>query len=235
MISKMSLKLDFNWKKCIKWVVLGLVGVLFLVFFVRVATWEDAYYRDKEGSERDVVQRDVETAREELDETVPTEQEVVEYVVAADRPRYLSIEKLGVVNARVLPMGINDDGALATPNNIFDVGWYEASGKPGEGKTMVIDGHNGGPNVYGVFKYLPDLVAGDTIVVERGDGVKFRYSVVENKEVSIDASDDYMVTALRTPEKGKESITLISCSGDWSWERYTYLSRQFVRAVLLES
>lgn len=231
----MSLKLDFNWKKCIKWVVLGLVGVLFLVFFVRVATWEDAYYRDKEGSERDVVQRDVETAREELDETVPTEQEVVEYVVAADRPRYLSIEKLGVVNARVLPMGINDDGALATPNNIFDVGWYEASGKPGEGKTMVIDGHNGGPNVYGVFKYLPDLVAGDTIVVERGDGVKFRYSVVENKEVSIDASDDYMVTALRTPEKGKESITLISCSGDWSWERYTYLSRQFVRAVLLES
>ncbi len=231
----MSLKLDFNWKKCIKWVVLGLVGVLFLVFFVRVATWEDAYYRDKEGSERDVVQREVETAREELDETVPTEQEVVEYVVAADRPRYLSIEKLGVVNARVLPMGINDDGALATPNNIFDVGWYESSGKPGEGKTMVIDGHNGGPNVYGVFKYLPDLVAGDEIVVERGDGVKFRYSVVENKEVSIDASDDYMVTALRTPEKGKESITLISCSGDWSWERYTYLSRQFVRAVLLES
>ena len=231
----MSLKLDFNWKKCIKWVVLGLVGVLFLVFFVRVATWEDAYYRDKEGSERDVVQREVETAREELDETVPTEQEVVEYVVAADRPRYLSIEKLGVVNARVLPMGINDDGALATPNNIFDVGWYEASGKPGEGKTIVIDGHNGGPNVYGVFKYLPDLVAGDVIVVERGDGVKFRYSVVENKEVSIDASDDYMVTAMRTPEKGKESLTLISCSGDWSWERYTYLSRQFVRAVLLES
>ena len=226
----MSLKLDFSRKKLIKWIIIAVVGVLFLAFFIRVATWEDAYYREKEGSERAVAERV--TDEEELDETEPTEEEVAEYTVAADRPRYLSISKLGITNARVLPMAIKDNGELSTPNNIFDVGWYTASGKPGQGGTMVIDGHNGGPHVYGVFKRLPELAVGDTIKIERGDGEIFRYKVVENKQVALDDADEYMATAMKSPERGKESLTLITCSGDWSYDRDTYLSRQFVRAIL---
>ena len=101
------------------------------------------------------------------------------------------------------------------------------------GMSLVIDGHNGGPNVYGVFKSLPNLEVGDIIVVERGDGEVFEYSVVENVEVSLDEADTYMATAMRSPESGKESVTLISCTGEWSDARYTYLSRQFTRAVLV--
>ena len=233
MITAMSLKINFSPKRIIKWVLLGLLGVLLLAFFIRVATWEDAYYREKEGSERattTVIEED-----EELDETEPTEAEVTEYTVAADRPRYLSIAKLGIVNSRVLPMSVNNKGALSTPNNIFDVGWYIASGKPGQGGTMVIDGHNGGPHVYGVFKRLPELVKGDIIVIERGDGAIFEYTVVENSQIPLDDADKYMSTkALSSPERGKESLTLITCSGEWSDTRDTYLSRQFVRAVLAE-
>lgn len=230
----MSLKLSISWKKIVKWGIIVVVSVLIFAFFIRVVTWEDAYYKEKEGSERDVVaeQQAREDEREELDETVPTEEEITEYVVAPDRPRYLTINKLNVARARILPMGVKSTGELATPNNIFDVGWYESSSKPGEGGTMVIDGHNGGPHVYGVFKYLPDLAEGDIITVERGDGQMFDYKVVENTEISLDSADDYMAVAMRSPEYGKESITLISCSGEWSWDRYTYLSRQFVRAVL---
>lgn len=216
-----------------KWGVVVLVGVLFLVFFVRVVTYEDAYFKEKHGSERAVVTDNVGQG-EELIEVEPTEEEVREYVVAADRPRYLSVEKLGVEKARILPVGINPDGELGTPNNIFDVGWYESSGKPGQGKTMLIDGHNGGPHVHGVFKELPSLVAGDRIVVERGDGMMFTYAVVENIEVPLDRSDVYMATAMKSPESGKESVTLITCTGEWSHAQGTYLSRQFTRAVLLE-
>ena len=216
-----------------KWGVVVLVGVLFLVFFVRVVTYEDAYFKEKHGSERAVVTDNVGQG-EELIEVEPTEEEVREYVVAADRPRYLSVEKLGVEKARILPVGINPDGELGTPNNIFDVGWYESSGKPGQGKTMLIDGHNGGPHVHGVFKELPSLVAGDRIVVERGDGMMFTYAVVENIEVPLGRSDVYMATAVKSPESGKESVTLITCTGEWSQAQGTYLSRQFTRAVLLE-
>ncbi len=227
----MSLKINFNWKQVLKWGAIIAFGIFFLVFFIRVATFEDSYYREKEGSERAeavAIEEDV------LDEVVPTEEQVTEYTVAADRPRYLSIPKLGITNARVIAVGVKSNGELGTPNNIFDVGWYDASGKPGYGKVLVIDGHNGGPHVHGVFKELPKLVEGDVIKIERGDGEIFEYKVADNKEVSLDAADEYMKTAFKTPVPGKESLTLISCTGEWSQVRKTYLSRQFTRAILVD-
>ena len=229
----MSLKLKVSWKLILKWVVIATIGLLILIFFVRVATFEDAYYREKEGSERDVKVEEV-AVSEELIEVVPTEEEKDEYVVAVDRPRYLTITKIGIEKARIIPVGVKSSGELSTPNNIFDVGWYESSGKPGQGKTMLIDGHNGGPHVHGVFKDLPDLVVGDVIIVERGDGEIFRYSVVENIAVPLTESDMYMATALRTPVPGEESLTLITCTGEWSQQQSTFLSRQFTRAVLID-
>ena len=229
----MGLKINASPKRIVKWVVISVLTILLLVFFIRVATWEDAYYREMEGSER-AESAYVTNDDEELIEEKPTEEEVYEYRVPMDRPRYLTIEKLGIYQARIIPVGINSKGALGTPNNIFDVGWYDASDKPGTGGTMLIDGHNGGPRVHGVFKDLPSLVAGDIITVERGDGVKYNYRVVENKTVPLADSDSYMKLALRSPEAGKESVTLITCTGEWSQAQDTYLSRQFTRAVLVE-
>lgn len=230
----MSLKIK-GWRNIVKWSVWLLIGIMFLIFFIRVASFERYYYDSKEGSERAVTTTALATEpQEELIEEVPTEAEVVEYTVAPDRPRYLTVEKLGIYNARILPMGVNTKGELDTPRNIFDVGWYEASGRPGYGGTMVIDGHNGGPHVHGVFKDLPRLSSGDIIKVERGDGVLYKYRVVENNSVLLSEADRYMATAMKSPEAGKESITLISCTGEWSQQRGTYLSRQFTRAVLVE-
>ena len=213
-----------------KWVIIGILVTIIAIFVIKTAIWEHQYYSEKEGSERAIAM----DMGDELVEVAPTEDEVAEYTVPADRPRYLSIDRLGIKNARVLPMGINSAGELSTPNNIFDVGWYYDSGKPGQGGTLLIDGHNGGPHVQGVFKDLPALGEGDIIVIERGDGAIFRYSVVESMAVSLSDSNDYMATAIKTPMTGKESITLISCTGEWSQAQGTYLSRQFVRGILVE-
>ncbi|MBR3329195.1 class F sortase [Candidatus Saccharibacteria bacterium] len=230
----MSLKIK-SWRNLIKCIVWGVIAIVFLIFLIRVIVFENNYYNEKEGSERAVVEEVEEKEyEEELIEEEPTENEVREYTVAADRPRYLTISKLGIYNARILPMGVNSKGELSTPNNIFDVGWYEGSEKPGEGGTMVIDGHNGGPNRLGVFKNLPDLDTGDIIQVERGDGEIFQYSVVENNSMSLEDADAYMRVAVESPEDGKESVTLISCTGEWSQQQKTYLSRQFTRAVLVQ-
>ena len=226
----MSLRIGGNGRAIAKWVIIFILAGLMIGFVVKVALFEKDYYEGKEGSERAVVM----DMGDDLVEEPPTEQEVAEYTVAPDRPRYLSIERLGITNARMLPMGINAEGELATPNNIFDVGWYDASGKPGQGGTLLVDGHNGGPHVQGVFKALPSLGSGDIIKVERGDGQVFQYSVVENKAVSLSEANDYMATAMMSPMKGKESITLISCTGEWSQAQKTYLSRQFTRAILVE-
>ena len=226
----MSLKIK-GWRKIVKWSVWALLAILLIVFLVRVLVFENNYYGEKEGSERSAA---IVNEGTDLDETEPTDDEVKEYTVAPDRPRYLTVEKLGVKNARVLPMRVNTSGELDTPRNIFDVGWYEASGKPGQGGTLMIDGHNGGPHVHGVFKSLPDLATGDIITVERGDGAIFNYKVVENKTVPLEDSDAYMSAAARSPEPGTESVTLITCTGEWSQVQRTYLSRQFTRAILAE-
>ena len=229
------MNLKISGRKIAKWVIWSVVIILFLVFFIRVVTFEDNYYSSKEGTERAVTEESSTDTNADLDETEPTDAEVAEYTVAADRPRYLTIEKLGIKKSRVLAMGVNKSGELDTPRNIFDVGWYESSGKPGQGGTMVIDGHNGGPHVYGVFKNLPNLATGDIIQIERGDGVIFKYKVVENTSVDLNDSDAYMSTAMRSPETGIESVTLISCTGEWSQLQGTYLSRQFTRAVIMEN
>ena len=221
-----------GWRKITKWVAWSVIGILFLVFLIRIATFEARYYSEKEGSERAVVDNIAE--EEELIEEEPTEEEVREYTVAPDRPRYLSINKLGINKARILPMGVNASGELDTPRNIFDVGWYEASGKPGQGGTLIIDGHNGGPHVLGVFKNTPNLAEGDIVTIERGDGVIYHYSVVENNAIVLGEADAYMATAAKSPVSGKESVTLITCTGEWSQSQGTYLSRQFTRAVIVE-
>ena len=205
-------------------------------FFTKIWLWENSYYSEKTGSERAVAVNTADNGENTtVDETVPTEQEVAEYNVAPDRPRYLSIPSIGVSKARVLPMGLTSSGALNTPVNIFDVGWYTGSDRPGYGGTAVIDGHNGGPNVVGVFKYLPDVKIGESVIIERGDGTVLEYRVVENKTVPLSEADIYMSTsALTTPEAGRESITLITCTGTWIKKDQTYDARQFLRAVLVE-
>lgn len=208
----------------------AIIIILLSIFFIRVAVWEKHYYEDMEGRPRAVIAAEEEV--EEVIEEVPTQAEVITYTVPASHPRYLTIAKLGITNARIRALGQNSKGQMDTPKNIFDVGWYEGSSTPGTGGTMLIDGHNGGPNVHGVFKDLPSLAEGDTITVERGDGAIFHYSVIENKEIPLDEADKYMRTAMVSPIAGTESITLITCSGSWSNKQKTYLSRQFVRAVL---
>ena len=218
-------------------VILTIIFGALAVFCIKTALWEYSYYSEKEGSERaPVINVDPNAVTEtiEVDETEVTEAQRAEHIVAPDEPRYLSIDKLGIKNARVLAMGLTKDGALDTPYNIFDVGWYNRSSKPGAGGVMVIDGHNGGPGVAGVFKNLNQLYPGDLIVIERGDGEKFTYKVVENKDVPLSEADQYMSKAFASPVAGEEALTLISCIGGWNQTYQTYDHRQFTRAVLVK-
>ena len=220
-----------NWTKDKNRIIWGVVILILGAIAARILIWEGNYLKAKEGSERAVAISS--PATEEVDETPVTEEQIAEYTVAADRPRYLSIPALGIKNSRVIPVGLSSSKQLLTPNNIFDVGWYTGSGKPGQGGTMVIDGHNGGPNVYGVFKRLPELTFGDIITIERGDGQIFNFKVVENESYPLKDANSQMNKMLNSPTPGTESLSLITCTGEWSQVQQTYLSRQFLRAVLV--
>lgn len=229
----MGAKIKFDWKKNWPRIVGGVLLLFLAIVATRVLIWEHFYYAEKEGSERATVVSAPKTENTEVDETEIPVNDLENYTVAKDRPRFLKIPKLGIEKSRVLPVGLSSSRQIETPNNIFDTGWYTDSGKPGSGKTGVYDGHNGGPTKIGVFKYLPNLEKGDSIIIERGDGRNFEYQVVSNEQFPLEEANAHMNSALVSPVPGRESITLITCSGDWSNTEKTYMSRQFVKAILV--
>ena len=225
------IKINFNIKKHLPKIIAGVIVLAIAGIFTKAAIWEKQYIAAKSGTERSApleVHPEGGVSDERVTEVKPTESD---YHVAADQPRFLSIEKLGIKNARIIGVGVRNDGAMGTPYNIYDVGWYVHSGKPGTGGTLLMNGHNGGPTMSGVFKKLPTIQKGDIIEVERGDGAHFKYSVVETFIVPLAEADKHMEKAQESPQAGTESLSLITCTGEWSQPRRTYLSRQFLRAV----
>ncbi len=152
------------------------------------------------------------------------------YSVAADSPRAIYINKIGV-EARIIPMGLNSDNSLQAPTDVNEAGWYSASAKPGQPGAMLIDGHASetGTN-YGLFGYLLNLKLGDQITIERGDGVKLNYSVANTEIVPLESID---MSKTLVPYNGAEQgVNLIACTGQWTADGSTLDHRLIVYAVL---
>lgn len=239
-----KMKLPFIRKVHIKpvYFVLGAVVTILAVFFLRVAIWEHNYLKAMEGSERDVatvgVSNEGGESDEEIDETEPTEQERIDWctVVAPDRPCSFSIPYLSIYGARIVEIGVKGQGEMATPYNIYDVGWYTGDGSvvPGQSGVTVMNAH-GGDLGYGIFRSLPKLPVGQEIQVKLGNGTVYRYRVVESVRKALgDEANNYMTTAF-TPLSGtRNTLSLITCTGDWWESQQTYSERLFVRAELIQ-
>lgn len=178
-------------------------------------------------------------ASHEVDETEVTQEKKDDYQVPNPSfPRYLSIPGLKISNARVVQIGtIKDTGQLDSPKSIYDAGWYTKSGLPGAGKgAVLIDGHNGGPTKGGIFENLGSLSKGSEIIIERGDGQRITYQVVDNREMSVEDINNEsnplgMKTMLNSMDPKKEGLNMITCVGDWDYSKNTFNKRVMLRAV----
>jgi LPXTG-site transpeptidase (sortase) family protein len=170
-----------------------------------------------------------------VDESKVTQTAINSYTVPADHPRYISIPALSVDKARVQTVGLTKDNTLDTPKNISDTAWYNKSALPGSGYgSVLIDGHNGGISRDGVFAKLNTLKKGDEITIERGDGKKITYSVVENKTESLQDANTTGMKRLMTPyTSGQEGLGLITCAGNWVPRDKVFDKRVLIRAVAL--
>lgn len=165
--------------------------------------------------------------QEGTDEAEPHPSALEQYTVAADLPRAIYINKVNV-GARVLPMGINELGAIQAPVNIYDAGWYTGSVKPGEAGAMFVDGHASGATRDGLFAYLDKLVVGDEIEIEKGDGARLTYRVVQTEIADLEGLD--MRRILNPAEGVTRGLNLMTCIGDWVPEKNTYDQRVMVWA-----
>ena len=140
----------------------------------------------------------------------PSASAVTSYAVAPDLPKYFILPGYDT-KARILPMGIDANGALKTPGNVHDVGWYNASSKPGLSGAMLLDAHVSSWTTEGVFYHLKDLKTGDTVQVQRGDGTTYTYRVVKTQTYDYQHVD--MKAAVMPVNESKPGLNMITCGG----------------------
>jgi hypothetical protein len=148
-------------------------------------------------------------------------------------PIELQIDKVGLFAP--IETGTIVDGAMQDPSGPWVVAWYDQLGKVGEGHNVVMAGHvdywNTGP---AIFWEVPNLQPGDVIRVVGPNN--------ETMEYAVEWTQMYDVATELTPEviqrdivgnTGQESLTLITCGGEFNPETAEYLQRWVVRANLI--
>ena len=134
--------------------------------------------------------------------------------------------------------------AMPNPTGPGDVVWYDFSewaglgGVPGGGANAVFSGHvdynfpiswaEAHYRGRGVFYDLRLLSPGDVIEVEVG-GKVLRYAVTWTRQVKADGPDTEWLPVL-TGDVTADSITLITCGGDFDVATKSYIDRFIVRA-----
>jgi LPXTG-site transpeptidase (sortase) family protein len=186
----------------------------------------------------------------------PTSQPTVEATIDLARPTVVGDHNLDSVSADdrivITKFGVDAplthrtvglDGRMPNPEGPDDVAYYDFSawpgkgGAPGLGGNAVFAGHvdsglkackNGSvqPPCQAVFWDISQLRVGDEVELHVG-GTVHRYRVATNEPVSATNGPwDQIVSST-----AEESITLITCGGDFNRETREYSNRQVVTAV----
>lgn len=149
----------------------------------------------------------------------------VSLAASGARPVSMHISK-AAVDAQVETIEIVD-GVMQNPTGPWIVSWYKETARLGEIGNVVIAGHvdywNVGPSV---FYNLKDLSSGDPIQLTGDDRQVYTYQVDWDKLFDVlNAPIQEIVGS--TPA---ESLTIITCGGEFDYATGHYLQRRVVRS-----
>ncbi len=121
------------------------------------------------------------------------------------------------------------DGVMQDPTDPLLVSWYEESAKLGEIGNVLFAGHVNWYSIgAAVFFNLEDLAEDDEIIATGEDGELYRYAVVWNETVELATLTPKRIEELVGQTK-IESVTLVTCGGEFDAATGHYLSRTVVR------
>src|SRR5690606_33917484 len=116
------------------------------------------------------------------------------------------------VDAPVIEVGLDADGAMEVPDRPDVVGWYAFTAPPGTGGNAAFAAHvNWHTGEYAAFSALSDVTTGDEVVLTLEGGATLRYRVTERLTVDALTTDADEVIG----DLGVEAITLITCHGTY--------------------
>lgn len=184
-----------------------------------------------------VLQEATATPAPDAAQTVPTVDvtaALLAYQSAYPIPQRIVIDRLKV-NAKIQPVGpgkaVSSNVVEWTAPNNKNVGWHDYSGRIGEGKNIVLNGHN---NIYGaVFRKLYTLQAGDEIKLFGGDKqVAYRVEEVMILKERGEPLEVRIKNAQYIQPMPNDRLTIISC---WPENNNTHRVVVIARPVAAES
>ncbi|SBT94088.1 Sortase family protein [Streptomyces sp. DI166] len=146
-------------------------------------------------------------------------------------PERVLVPAVGL-DARIRPVGVTADGAVAVPADPGRAGWYRFGPEPGSARgSAVLVGHvDGETGALGEFAALYDVRPGDRVEVRRTGAEPVVYRVVSRTTVS---KDDLPSSVFR--RTGAPVLTLVTCAPPFVPERGGYQANLVVTARPLEA
>src|ERR1700719_3448141 len=140
------------------------------------------------------------------------------------RPVEILIPALDVHRA-VEKVGIDQSGVLNLPVNAWNAGWFEYGPVPGAPGDAVIEGHSGYPGKPLIFGSLYMLRPGDQVIVVLADRSRRLFIVVSMTTVPQGPAPPGLADPYGPPR-----LTLITCTGHFDKNVYSYTSRLVLEA-----
>jgi len=140
-------------------------------------------------------------------------------------PVKLSMPSLGI-EAPVVPVGQDEDGAMAAPTDPDTVAWYEPGPGMGVHGNVVFAAHINWAGRLRVFGNLHLLEPGDPILIVDAEDHGYKYEVESSHWVRAEGAPVEEIFA----SSGAPAITLITCGGEYVPATREYLDRLIVRA-----
>jgi hypothetical protein len=138
------------------------------------------------------------------------------------------------VDAPIVAVGLEDDGAMEIPERVAEIGWYDPDGLgvvPGTTGTAVLAGH-----VYsrsqgrGALYDLRDLRVGATIEIDLADGTTQRWLITDVIQYP---KDVLPLTEIFT-WAGPSRLAVITCGGEFDRTARSYTDNIVVYAEPLD-
>jgi sortase (surface protein transpeptidase) len=141
------------------------------------------------------------------------------------RPTRIEIPSIGV-DAAIIPLGLNRDRTLEVPEDFAQAGWWTGGARPGRAGPAIIAGHVDSHTGPAVFYRLRELRPGATIIVDRRDGTRARFTVLGSERYP----KSRFPTARVYGSTPGPTLRLITCSGTFDGSTGHYLDNTVVYA-----
>jgi hypothetical protein len=141
------------------------------------------------------------------------------------RPVRIEIPSIGV-DAPLIRLGLNRDRTLQVPADFSKAGWWTGGARPGQPGPAIVAGHVDSYSGPAVFYRLRDLRRGATIVIDRRDGTRARFTVLGSEEYP----KSRFPTARVYGSTPGPTLRLITCSGAFDRSTGHYVDNTVVYA-----